>query len=216
MYLCVQESRTIHESFSDSYPFGWKETTNWNQFAFKSAICVSHNKHEVQRNCRVYFTDTKGKLLTTGGLIALCGVTAASLRHLHLLNFKHIELGFSKPLVHWTWLKYPKDSSFLWGRTGKAQQWDGAGSSQWGGGRHEQMYSPPRSLLGWLGVTWAQWLRVLMFCRALDLELDTRHVLGCSLQGTAVFQMVFVTNSQSLPSCFKKLLQLRSFWREIY
>lgn len=34
---------------------------------------------------------------------------AASLRHLHLLNFKHIELGFSKPLLGWTWLKYTKD-----------------------------------------------------------------------------------------------------------
>lgn len=48
-------------------------------------------------------------LLRTGGLIALRGVMAASLWHLHLLNFKHIKLGFSKPLACWTCLKYPKD-----------------------------------------------------------------------------------------------------------
>lgn len=45
-------------------------------------------------------------------------------------------------------------------------------------------------------------------CGALHLELDTRHVLGYSLQSTAVSQMAFVTYSQSLPSCFEKPLQL--------
>lgn len=34
---------------------------------------------------------------------------AASLRHMHLLHFKHIKLGLREPLARWTWLKYPKD-----------------------------------------------------------------------------------------------------------
>lgn len=100
----------------------------------------------------------------------------------------------------------------------KGRRLDEAGSPQWGGGGgHEQMLLHAGVSLGGLGglgsVT--QGVMSCWQCRALHLELDTRHVLGYSLQSTAVSQMAFVTHSQSLPSCFEKLLQLRNFWKEI-
>lgn len=113
-------------------------------------------------------------LLRTGALIALCGVTAASIRHLCLLNFKHIELDFSKPLLHWTWLKYPKDEDPFLScpiEVRKGGSWMRLALHS---GEEEGMNrSLHRSLLGWLGLIWLLWQRVLMFCwpcRALDLD----------------------------------------------
>lgn len=87
-------------------------------------------------------------------------------------------------------------------------------SSEWGGEGYQQMSSP-----------WVAGFDLGSLTKGVDVLLavqntgfgaglfPTRHVPGLL---TAEFQMVFVTDSQSLPSCFEKLLQLRSFWMEIY